>query len=224
MTPDIYDVLNYPERRTPGKLKKTFDDLGIELIPFGKKRIFGVPVLGKGWSSVVIYGVFKDKEVAVKVQRTDSNRISLQKEASFLKIVNKYNIGPILYHGGENFLVMEYIKGVPVREAQVKKEHVLSFLEQCHNLDLLKIDHGQIQGGKHLLIGNKCWIIDFEKAGYRTPRNVSSLVSELFLKKTHFARRMKLTFRIDTDHLIEAAHTYKQGFDIEFVLNALNLH
>ena len=224
MTPDIYDVLNYPERGNPRKLKKTFDNLGIELIPFGKKRIFGVPVLGKGWSSVVIYGVFKDREVAVKVQRTDSNRISLQKEASFLKIVNKYNIGPTLYHGGENFLIMEYIKGVPIREAQVEKEHVLSFLKQCHNLDVLKIDHGQVQGGKHLLIGEKCWIIDFEKAGYRTPRNVSSLVSELFLKKTHFARRMKSTFHIDTDHLIEAVHTYKQGFDIEFVLNALNLH
>lgn len=220
--PDIYNVLNYPEKGKNEPLKKTFDNLGVELIPFGKKQIFGVPILGKGWSSVVVYGVFNNKKVAVKIQRKDSHRISLGKEASFLRITNEYGIGPTLYYEGDNFLILEYIEGKPLKEAKAKKEHVLSFFEQCHQLDVLKIDHGQIQGGKHLIIGGKCCIIDFEKAGYRTPRNVSSLVSELFLKKTQCAQEMRSQFSIDEKKLIEAVHTYKKGLDLDSLLSVLH--
>ena len=223
MVPDIHDVLNYPERGKNKPLEKVFKELGVELIPFGKKRVFGVPVLGMGWSSVVVYGVFNSKKAAIKVQRTDSNRISLKKEASFLKTINKYGIGPTLYHEGKDFLIMEYLEGDPIREAQIRKKHILSFLEQCHRLDLLGIDHGQIQGGKHLIIGDKCWIIDFEKAAYRTPRNVSSLVSELFLKQTKFALRMKSDFGVERTLIIEATHQYKHTFDIMSIRDALNL-
>ena len=221
MASDIYDILNYPEKGRNKTLERALEKLGVELIPFGKKEISGVPVLGKGWSSVVVYGMFNKKRVAVKIQRKDSPRISLGKEASFLRITNEYNIGPTLYYEGDNFLVLEYIDGKPIKEAEAKKEHVLSFLEQCHKLDLLRIDHGQIQGGKHLIIGEPCCIIDFEKAGYRTPKNVSSLISELFLKKTQFAQRMRSQFSIDEKELIEATHTYKKGLDLDLILNVL---
>jgi putative serine/threonine protein kinase len=223
MASDIYDVLNYPQRGRNETLKRALDTLGVELIPFGKEKIFGVPVLGKGWSSVVIYGIFGNKESAVKVQRVDSNRISLRREASFLEIVNKYGIGPIIYYKGKGFLIMEYLNGTPIREAPVRKEHIISFLEQCHKLDLLKVDHGQIQGGKHLIIGENCWIIDFEKTGYRTPRNVSSLISELFLKRTEFARRMKSQFGINREELIGATHKYKENLDLKSILTRLHL-
>ena len=223
MASDIYDILNYPEKGRNKTLERALEELGVELIPFGKKEIFGVPVLGKGWSSVVVYGVFDNRKVAVKIQRKDSPRISLGKEASFLRITNEFNIGPTLYYKGHNFLVLEYIDGKPIKEAEAKKGHVLSFFEQCHKLDLLRLDHGQIQGGKHLIIGKKCCIIDFEKAGYRTPRNVSSLISELFLKKTQFAQRMKSQCCIDEGRLIEVIHRYKQNFDLDSILNTLYL-
>lgn len=222
--PDIYDVLCYPERGRNKKLKETFDNLGVDLIPFGEKRIFGVPVLGKGWSSVVVYGRFHNKKVAVKIQRTDSNRISLGREAFFLRITNRYRIGPHLYYEGDNFLILEYLDGIPIKKVPIRKSDILSFFEQCHKLDLLKIDHGQIQGGKHLIIGKKCWIIDFEKAGHRTPRNVSSFVSEVFLKKTKYAKEVTSAFRIDRERLIEATRQYKKTFDITSVLNALHLN
>ncbi|KYK38882.1 MAG: hypothetical protein AYK18_00450 [Theionarchaea archaeon DG-70] len=221
MTPDIYDVLNYPQRKKNKELEHVFDNLGVELIPFGEKKIFGVPVLGKGWSSIVIYGMFRGKKAAVKIQRADSHRISLKREASFLRIVNEHEIGPVLYHEGENFLIMEYLEGIPIRETVIEKKHIISFFEQCNVLDLLKIDHSQIQGGKHLIVGEKCWIIDFEKAGYRTPRNVSSLISELFLKKTAFARELKARFCIDKDYLIAAIRQYKHCFDGKVILDAL---
>lgn len=212
----IHDVLTYPKKGRNEELLRVLGDLGIELIPFGKKEIFGVPVLGKGWSSIVILGILREKKVVVKIQRTDSNRISLGREASFLKIVNSHGIGPTLYHEGENFLVMEYVAGNPIREVSVERGHVLSFLDQCHRLDLLGIDHGQIQGGKHLLIGEKCWIIDFEKAGIRTPKNVSSLISELFL------RTLK-TQDIDPKKIKETLSDYKKNNNIRPVLRALNL-
>jgi putative serine/threonine protein kinase len=221
MTPDIYDVLTYPQKGRNEKLNRALDNIGVNLIPFGKEKIFGVPVLGKGWSSVVIYGIFDNKESAIKIQRVDSNRISLEREATFLEVVNRYGIGPTLYYKGDGFLILEYLKGIPIREAPVRKEHIISFLEQCHKLDLLEIDHGQIQGGKHLIIGENCWIIDFEKTGYRTPKNVSSLISELFLKKTEFASRMRSQFCSSREELIEAVHTYKENFDLTSVLMRL---
>lgn len=223
MAPTIYDVLNYPKRERNKALEALFNDLGVTLLPYGKKKIFGVPVLGKGWSSLVLYGLFNKRKVAVKVQRTDSHRQSLGKEASLLRIINAHGIGPTLYYEGEAFLILEFIEGSPIREAVVKKEHVLSFCEQCHNLDLLKIDHGQIQGGKHLIIGEKCCIIDFEKAGWRTPRNVSSLISELFLKKTSFACRMRSDFCVDEEEVIKATQKYNQNRDITLIINALHM-
>ena len=221
MTPDVFDVLNYPEKGRNTDLERTFKHLGVELIPFGENRISGIPILGKGWSSLVVYGIFHSKKVAVKIQRKDSHRSSLAREASILRIINSYGIGPLLYVEGNNFLVLEYVDGDPIREASIGKEHILSFLEQCHQLDLLKIDHGQIQGGKHLLIGKKSWIIDFEKAGYRTPRNVTSFISELFLKRTVFAQRMSLDYGINQEELREITHNYKKNFDINDIVNTV---
>ena len=218
----VYDVLGYPERKRNNELIQELDTAGIELFPVGKKQIFGVPVLGKGWSSIVVYGLYNNKKVAVKIQRKDSNRLSLGKEAHFLTLVNNYAIGPRLFYQGKSFLVLEYLDGTPIRESPVKKKHIKSFFQQCHALDLLKIDHGQIQGGKHLIIGKKCYIIDFEKAGYRTPKNVSSLVSELFLRKTAFARELAARFLIDTPTLMKATRQYKSTGDLTILFNALH--
>jgi putative serine/threonine protein kinase len=220
---DIYDVLSYPGREKNKELIQALDDLGVTLTPLGQKRVFGVPVLGKGWSSLVIHGIYHDIEVAVKIQRKDSNRKSLSREAAFLRTVNAHGIGPTLHHEGASFLILEYIRGDIIHKAPVKKEHILSFFRQCHLLDTLGIDHGQIQGGKHLIIGEKCWIIDFEKAGWRTPRNVSSLGSEVFLKKTRFAERMRTLFRVDRNTLISAFNEYKKDFLIDRILESLHV-
>ncbi|MGC1122506.1 MAG: serine/threonine protein kinase [Candidatus Methanofastidiosia archaeon] len=223
MTPDIYSILNYPCKERNVSLERTLADLGITLLPFGKNVVWGVPVLGKGWSSIVVYGTQGQKEVAIKIQRKDSNRLSLSREALFLRIVNSKGIGPTLYHEGKDFLVLEYVEGVPIRNASVQPEHVRSFLEQCHTLDLLTVDHGQIQGGKHLIIGEKCWIIDFEKSGFRTPQNVSSLVSEFFLRKIEHASRMRSQFHASPESLIEITQEYKKTHDLTPLMDALHL-
>lgn len=223
VNPDIFSVLTYPRKERNVLLERTLADLGITPLPFGKNVVWGVPVLGKGWSSIVIYGMQEQKEVAIKIQRRDSHRLSLGREALFLRIVNERGIGPTLYHEGKDFLVLEYVEGVPVRNASVQPKHIRCFLEQCHTLDLLSVDHGQIQGGKHLLIGEKCWIIDFEKAGFRTPRNVSSLVSELFLRKTECASRVRSQFSATSESLIKAVREYKKTNNLSLLLDVLHL-
>jgi len=223
MPPDIYDILNYPHRERREELIHVFDDLGVNLEPRGEKKIFGIPVLGKGWSSLVIYGTYHGTDVAVKIQRTDSHRISLSREAQFLRTVNAQGIGPILYHEGPSFLILEYIRGDTIHETPIRKEHIFSFFHQCHQLDRLGIDHGQIQGGKHLIIGEKCWIIDFEKAGWRTPRNVTSLGSELLLKNTGTAKSMRDFFRVDRTSLVAAFSQYKRDYNMESIYDVLGL-
>jgi putative serine/threonine protein kinase len=223
VNPDIYSILNYPCKERNVQLERTLASLGITLLPFGKSTLWGVPVLGKGWSSIVVYGTQEEKEVAIKIQRKDSHRLSLSREALFLRMVNEKGIGPTLYHEGKDFLVLEYVEGVPLRDIPVQPVHVRSFLEQCHTLDLLTVDHGQIQGGKHLIIGEKCWIIDFEKAGFRAPQNVSSLVSELFLRKTEHASRMRSQFCTSPESLIEITREYKKTHDLTPLLDVLYL-
>ncbi|MBU7030953.1 MAG: serine/threonine protein kinase [Theionarchaea archaeon] len=223
MPSDIYDVLSYPKRERNNELIREFNELGLTLLPQGQKRVFGIPILGKGWSSLVMYGKYHGREVAVKIQRRDSNRISLSREAIFLRLANAHRIGPTLLFEGTSFLILEYITGNVIHEASVKKEHILSFFRQCHLLDNMGIDHGQIQGGKHLIIGRKCWIIDFEKAGWRIPRNVNSLGSEVFLKKTRFAQSMRALFRVDRTTLISAFNEYKKDFNMDRILETLHV-
>ena len=52
-----------------------------------------------------------NKEVALKVRRTDSQRENMKNESILLNLVNTVNVGPKMIDVSKNFLVMEYIEG-----------------------------------------------------------------------------------------------------------------
>jgi putative serine/threonine protein kinase len=148
-------------------------------------------VVGKGHRGVVLRGEFDGKDVAIKIPRKDAPKNTTFHEGKMLEIVNKIGIGPKVYKYSNDYLITEFIDGVELRyyvENLTKndKEKLLKIIEeilrQCFRLDLIGIDHGEIQGGKHILINkdNKAYIIDFDKADIRFLRNFTSAISLLF--------------------------------------------
>lgn len=99
-----------------GRLKELerlkIDKIGIS----GKTIIGGITVLGKGHRSIVFKVKKKDSILALKVRRIDSSRKNNHDEVFFQKMANSINIGPKLIDYTDNFLLMEYIDGIKIKD------------------------------------------------------------------------------------------------------------
>ncbi|USS40166.1 serine/threonine protein kinase [Thermococcus aggregans] len=176
----------------------------------------------KGTTSLVFIGNKKGKKVIIKLERPDSPRKNFKKEAKILKILEGKGITPHLVdYGvfeGKEFLVREFAEGEPLLYSTPQKKHLLQILEKTYQLDVLGIDHGQIQGGKHIIIGDNVWIIDFEKAGFRKPKNVTAAMAMIFLSNNVIAKRVREKFHLDQNFLTslrDALREYKKTKNIE---------
>ncbi|ALV62510.1 hypothetical protein ADU37_CDS08110 [Thermococcus sp. 2319x1] len=188
----------------------------------GKKGIMLEKFYSKGTTSLVFTGNADDKKVIIKLERPDSPRKNFKREAEILKFLEREEITPRLVdYGvfeGKEFLVREFAEGDPLLYATPRKKHILQILEKTYRLDALGIDHGQIQGGKHIIIGDTVWIIDFEKAGFRKPKNVTSAMAMMFLNDNTIAKRVREKFNLDTrflNALREALGEYKRTKNVE---------
>ncbi|MEM0231783.1 MAG: hypothetical protein QXG78_01560, partial [Candidatus Methanomethyliaceae archaeon] len=140
---------------------KALKEIGIEtLISEGKINLGNIKVIGKGCASIVILGILNNEKVAIKILRSDSNRASLIQEGEILKIVNENGIGPRLISIKDTVIVMEYIQGIYLPEwLRIEKDYkkfikiLKDVLNQCHKLDVLGIDHGELSNPKeHVII------------------------------------------------------------------------
>jgi len=161
--------------------------LGVESISFqGELQMGTINILGKGYVGIVVLGKIGRKKVAVKIRRSDSPRKNLKKEAELLKITNRSNVGPKIVGFSKNFHVMEYLDSKKIGDwiASLKKKGsssqlktvIKKVLEDCYSLDRIGLDHGELSNiTKHVIIGNKSTIIDFESSS--TDRKVSNVTS-----------------------------------------------
>ena len=183
----------------------------------------------KGTTSVVFLARTGCKRLVVKLQRVDSPRNNFRKEAELLRILTPYSIAPKLVTLGEieglPYIVRELAEGTPILYADVERKHVLEIAYKTATLDRLGLDHGQIQGGKHIIIGDSVWIIDFEKAGWRRPRNLTSAMAMMFLNENAISRRLREKFSIERTFLEElkgALRAYKRERKLSPVLDVLS--
>jgi putative serine/threonine protein kinase len=212
--PIIYKLVNWE------MLNKILKENNIKLIDF----------VGKGHRGVVFKGLMGDKLVAVKVPRVGAKN-TIHHEGSILKEINKFGVAPIAYNFSEDFLIMEFAEGITLKEYinqnDIDKKELLWIIEetlrQCLRLDLHKIDHTEIQGGKHIIINKnintnninkniKLYIIDFDKAKKRKPHNFTSAMA-LFFGKCYIANRVKKLLDISEDemkHIMELIKAYKK--------------
>ncbi|HIP89725.1 MAG TPA: serine/threonine protein kinase [Thermococcus paralvinellae] len=184
----------------------------------------------KGTTSLVFLGKFQGRKVVVKLEREDTPRKNFKLEAGILKLLEGHNITPkFVDYGtfeGKEYLVREFAEGEPLLYADVEKTHLIEIAKKAHRLDVIGIDHGQIQGGKHIIIGKDVWIIDFEKASTRRkPKNLTSTMAMLFLNENAISKRIRRKFGINDEFLVElkrALKEYKESKNAREILALLS--
>ncbi len=214
-------VLAYPERTAQeveariGELER----LGIKQVIFeGSSKIGKLGVLGKGCIGIVVKALLDGSEVALKIRRTDADRATMEREAGFLKIANGAGVGPKLLASSRNFLAIELAGGVKIIDwlkPDRSRDEIVSvarqILEQCFRLDGAGLDHGELSNlNKHVLVGERVTIIDFESASAeRRVSNVTSVAQWLFVGGP-MAQKVRDILGIgSTDIVIKALRSYK---------------
>ena len=202
----------------------------------GPTTIGSLEILGKGYVGVVVLAKRGNKEVALKVRRTDSQRENMKNESVLLKLVNSVNVGPKMIDVSKNFLVMEYIEGKKFSDwiemlkgsgsAKQLKSTIRNVLEDCYRLDQIEFDHGELSNiSKHVIVGkNKATLIDFESSSTkRRPSNVTSITQAFFIGSGIAKQTQKIYKNSSKEKIILALKNYKQEKTRENFENLLKI-
>ncbi len=199
--------------------------MGISSIYFqGDLKLGKINVLGKGYVGIVLLAKRKNKLVAVKIRRTDSQRKEMKSEAKLLEIANSSKVGPRLITSNKNFIIMEYLNGKKIGEwikelkgkgsAAKLKSVIRKTLEDCYNLDKIGLDHGELSNiSKHVIISkSKATVIDFESASTkRKVSNVTSATQGIFIG-SGISKSIKKIYKIPPkEKMVDALREYKHN-------------
>ena len=189
----------------------------------GQTTIANLEILGKGYVGLVVLVKRGNKEVALKIRRTDSQRENMKNESILLKLVNSVSVGPKMIDVSKNFLVMEYIEGKKFSDwiemlkgsgsAKQLKSTIRNVLEDCYRLDQIGFDHGELSNiSKHVIVGkNKVVLIDFESSSTkRRPSNVTSITQAFFIGSGIAKHAQRIYKNSSKEKIIFALKSYKQ--------------
>ena len=219
-------ILGYP-KATSSQIKSRITELEklkIKSISLtGPTTLGNLAILGKGYVGVVVLAKKGNKEIALKIIRTDSPRNDMKNEAVLLKLVNSVDVGPKMFDVSKNFLIMEYLEGEKfsnwiemlkgVRSAKKLKSTIKSVLEDCYRLDQIGFDHGELSNiSKHVIVGKtKSSLIDFESSSTkRRPSNVTSITQAFFIGSGNARKAQKIYKNPPKEKIIEVLKQYKQ--------------
>ena len=219
-------ILGYPNA-TKRQIKSRINELEklkIKSICLtGPTTIGNLEILGKGYVGVVVLVKRGNKEVALKIRRTDSQRENMKNESVLLKLVNSVNVGPKMIDVSKNFLVMEYIEGEKFSNwiemlkgsGSVKqlKSTIKNVLEDCYRLDQIGFDHGELSNiSKHVIVGKtKVTIIDFESSSTkRRPSNITSITQAFFIGSGIAKQAERIYKNSSKEKIIDALKSYKK--------------
>jgi putative serine/threonine protein kinase len=230
-------ILCYPKYNEQEAIQRLheLEKLSIERLYFeGPHIIQGFNILGKGHVGLVLLSKREKEKVAVKIRRIDSDRKDMTHEAKMLALANSVDVGPCLLEYSPNFIVMELIRGMYLREwiQECKpKPHDLknvlrNLLIKTRHLDSIGLDHGELTVVKrHFVITNNGpRIIDFESASInRRTKNVNSAVQSFFLNYG-FSQIIKDIITLpNTSLLLDALKRYKLNLNEENFLKIINI-
>ena len=216
---DTINVINSISAKPPYKCIGFLDD---NYEKWGKK-IFDVPILGKGYVGIVVIAHTRSDKAALKIRRVDADRNGMFHEGEMLNMANSINVGPKLLQISENFLLMELIEGVHFPQwlesleenVQLRVSLVLvDVLEQCYRLDEAGLDHGELsKAPKHIIIDvdDVPHLIDFETASTnRRVANVTSICQYFFLGSQIAKKVKEKVGKFNEKELINVLRKYKQ--------------
>ena len=211
--------------------------IGITKLCFtGSTLIDGIPVLGKGCVGLVLHATLDHTSVALKVRRLDADRPSFYEEGRLLRLANSVNVGPRLFTVTRNFLVMEFIDGLPlskwvnrIRKRREVKVVLKGLLEDCFKLDSIGLDHGELSHApKNVLVNQRGEgrIVDFESASTsRRVANVTSLIQYFLFGQ--LANKLESKLYRNRRSVIRTLTEYKKNASVasfQRILEALELN
>jgi predicted Ser/Thr protein kinase len=143
----------------------------------------------------------------------------IKNEVRWLKILNKYNIGPKLVSYNKNSFKYHFINGDFIIDFIIKNNKVkikrilLDIIKQCRMMDKLKVNKKEMHIPiKHIIVkGNEGFMIDFERC-YKTekPKNVTQFC-QFIMSNTlkHLLRKKGL--KINKKILLKELKNYKHS-------------
>jgi release factor glutamine methyltransferase len=188
-----------------------------------EKGISNVKKIAKGHRGLIYTGKLKGVKIVVKRKRPSSKAVGrIQNEAKWLKVLNKHKIGPKFRFVDKDYFVYNYVKGeflpdfiVHASKARIKKV-LISVLKQCFILDKLKVNKEEMHRPlKHVIIGKKIVMIDFERVHKSNkPKNLSQFLE--YLKRGYVLKLLrKKGFKYNRKQLLNLSKQYKEDISIK---------
>ena len=220
-------ILTYPRpdlRQAKSRIRQ-LAKLGVERVTFeGRTKVGRLGLVGIGTVGLVIKGAARGDETvyALKIRRTDANRVSMEEEFRLTQLANRVGVGAPVNGFTKDVILMRYIRGVELEEyvksssgrgsARRVRELAHALLNQCRKLDLIGVDHGQLSNlRKHVIIDRETpYIIDFESASQkRAMKNVTTAAQYLFVGSILSPRIKRLLSMKSSEPVLEALRRYK---------------
>ena len=219
-------ILCYP-KRAEDDLQSRLKELemhGVTAVEFvGKGSAFNVPVLGKGYVGIVVIAQRYGQRLALKIRRVDADRSDMLHEAKMLAVANSAGVGPTFVDASKNFLLMQLIEGdlLPAwlkanTDKALVRQALSETLEQCWQLDMISLDHGELsKAPKHVIVDHclQPWIVDFETSSdKRKPANVTAICQYLTMSGGPIPQMISYVLgERNRDEVIEALRNYKKN-------------
>ena len=218
----LIPLISYPhfsEREYKDRIIE-MESLGITSIILGGKTIVnGAHIAGKGCVGIVVKAKAGSKVCALKIRRTDADRMAMDNEARFHKMANSEGVGPSLEGHTKNLIAMEFVTGQSIIDWVVGNKATKSkictiaaaILDQCFSLDVAGLDHGELSRlARHVIVSDRPYIIDFESASTtRKTCNVTAAAQSILLYGIVANKVKKILGNTDREKVIHALRTYK---------------
>ena len=188
----------------------------------GLKQVIYFTKGKRGW---IYKANYKGKQVCIKRKIPQSAALkTIENEARYLKLLNRYGIGPRFYFKTKNYLVIEFVDGKPIEEfikstddAELIKKVLFTVFKKCRKMDQLKINKEEMHHPrKHIIVELRkkkpiVTLIDFDRA-HKTqkPKNVTQFCQYLISTKMIGLLEEKGIF-IDKGVMLHKAREYKHN-------------
>jgi release factor glutamine methyltransferase len=195
---------------------------------FMQKGFSDIKKLAKGHRGIIWKAKLKNKNMAIKTKLPSSAAVgNIERESEWLRLLNQKGIGPKLLFAEKDYFAYEFVEGVFIRDFIIKadkkavKKVLKDVFSQCFILDQLRINKEEMHHPlKHVLIGKKVVLLDFERANKTiNPHNVNQFCQYIMNQKDILNKK---GFRIDKEKLIKLAKSYKENPVKERLYNIIN--
>lgn len=167
--------------------------------------------IGQGNRGVVYKAIFNKQIVAIKYAKPHI----IDKEWQILSIL-KGHYAPYPIYKDKDFIVMEYIDGIPLKDITKPQyyEVIKLSLKGAYYLDTINITHNQLGRFYHILYyQNNIKFIDFERSS-NGKRNILQIIGYYLMRDSNF----------DKNKLLKIVKEYKSNpkNGLDLLINEIN--